>query len=364
MYIVYADDELLYSPTLVHEGFAISNTRLNFELNKAGSFQFLLPPNNVKYDNLVKLKTIITVYDDQEEIFRGRILYDEKDFYKRKQVYCEGHQAFLNDTILRPFEYTGSITNFLTMIINNHNSQVESAKQFTLGQVTVGDNNNYINRSSKKHMTTWNAIEQKLIDTHGGYIRIRKGSGGIYYLDYLESYNSVNTQVVEFGKNLIDLTEYVTAENLFTCLIPLGVTLNDETGEKLTIKDVNGGLDYVQNQTAINLFGKVWKVQEWDDVTLASNLLTKGTAFLNQSIDMAVSLNINAVDMHLLDVNTESIKLGDSIRVVSVPHGLDRYFLCSKVNMNLQSPDETEFTLGLSFKTLTDQQLEILKKTN
>lgn len=363
MYIVYADDQLLYSPNLVHEGYAISKPKVKQELNKAGSFSFLLPPNNVKYDDLVKLKTIITVYDDQEEIFRGRILYDEKDFYKRKQVYCEGHQAFLNDTILRPFSYTGSITDFLTMIINNHNSQVESAKQFTLGQVTVVDANNYINRSSKKHMSTWDVIEQKLIDTHGGYIRIRKGSG-IYYLDYLESYNSVNTQTVEFGRNLIDLTEYVTAENLFTCLIPLGYEIDSDTGERLTIASVNSGVDYLQNQTAINLFGYVWKVQEWDDVTIASNLKTKGTAFLNQSIDMAVSLNINAVDLHLLDVNTESIKLGDSIRVVSVPHGLDRYFLCSKVNMNLQSPDETEFTLGLSFKTLTDQQLEILKKTN
>ena len=223
MYIVYADGQLLYAPTMVHEGYAISKTKMKSELNKAGSFQFLLPPNNVKYDDLVKLKTIITVYDDEDEIFRGRILYDEKDFYKRKQVYCEGHMAFLNDSVLRPFSYTGGIKDFLTMILNNHNSQVESAKQFKLGRITVVDNNDYINRSSIKYMSTWDVIEQKLIDTHGGYIRIRKESDG-YYLDYLESYDSMNEQVVEFGKNLIDLTEYVTAEDLFTCLIPLGIS--------------------------------------------------------------------------------------------------------------------------------------------
>lgn len=363
MYIVYADDQLLYAPTMVHEGYAISKTKMKQELNKAGSFQFLLPPNNVKYNSLTKMKTIITVYDDEEEIFRGRILYDEKDFYQRKQIYCEGHMAFLNDTILRPFEFTGGIVAFLTMIINNHNSQVEAEKQFVLGNVTVVDNNNYINRSSIKYMTTWDVIEQKLIDTHGGYIRIRKGQN-CYYLDYLESYNSINDQVVEFGKNLIDLTEYVTAEKLFTCLIPLGVTLDEETGEKLTIKSVNNNLDYIQNNTAISLFGKIWTTHEWEDVTIASNLLTKANAYLNECIELAVSLNINAVDLHLLDVNTSSIKLGDSVRVVSVPHGLDKYFLCSKVNMNLQSPDETEYTLGVSFKTLTDQQMDIQKKTN
>lgn len=363
MYTVYADDELLYSPTLIHEGFAISNTKLSFELNKAGSFEFLLPPNNTRYNDLAKLKTIITVYEDDEEIFRGRILYDEKDFYKRKQVSCEGQMAFLNDSILRPFSYTGGIKGFLTMILENHNSQVEKSKQFKLGQVTVVDSNDYINRSSINHMSTWDVVEQKLINTHGGYIRIRKGSDG-YYLDYLESYNSTNNQVVEFGKNLIDLTEYVTAENLFTCLIPLGATLNTETGEKLTIESVNGGKDYIQNDTAISLFGKVWRTQEWEDVTVASNLLNKAKKFLQEYINLAVSLNISAVDLHLLDVDTSSIKLGDSIRVVSVPHDLDKYFLCSKIDLDLQSPDKTVYTMGVCFKTLTQQQLEILKRTN
>lgn len=354
MYTVYADNQLLYSPTLVYEGYAISNTQMQLELNKAGSFQFLLPPNNAIYNDLVKLKTIITVYDDDDEIFRGRILYDEKDFYKQKQVYCEGHMAFFNDSILRPFSYSGSIIDFLSMVLNNHNKQVESAKKFKLGDVTVVDTNDYINRSSTDYMYTWDVIKQKLLDTLGGYIKIRKEADG-YYLDYLDNFDSVSSQVIEFGKNLINLTEYVTAEDIFTCLIPLGATLNNETGEKLTIREVNGGLDYIQNTNAIALFGRVWRTHEWGDVTDASHLKKKGEARLQEYINSAITLNISAVDLHLLDVNTTAIRLGDLNRVLSVPHELDRYFLCSKINLNLQSPKSSVYTFGVSFKSLTQQ---------
>lgn len=71
-------------------------------------------------------------------------------------------------------------------------------------------------------------------------------------------------------------------------------------------------------------------MQTWDDVTVAANLLTKGNAFLQSGIEMAVSLSIKAVDLHLLNVNTERIKLGDYIRVVSLPHKLDKYFCVLK----------------------------------
>lgn len=65
-------------------------------------------------------------------------------------------------------------------------------------------------------------------------------------------------------------------------------------------------------------------MQQWDDVTIASNLLTKGNETLKAGIEMAVSLTMKAVDMHLLDVDTERIKLGDYVRVISLPHGLER----------------------------------------
>ena len=133
MYTIYVDGELLYAPTLVHEGYAVLNPKLTVELNKAGSLTFLLPPNNVMYDRIQKLKSVVTVLQDNEEIFRGRVLHDTRDFYNRKDVYCEGELSFLLDSIQRPYNLTGSFSDMFTQLINTHNEQVDEFKRFTVG---------------------------------------------------------------------------------------------------------------------------------------------------------------------------------------------------------------------------------------
>ena len=84
MYTILIDGKPLYAPNLVNEGYSVLNPKLTMELNKAGSLEFTVPPNNVMYDSIQKLKSIVQVFDGDEEIFRGRVLHDEKDFYKRK----------------------------------------------------------------------------------------------------------------------------------------------------------------------------------------------------------------------------------------------------------------------------------------
>ena len=363
MYTIYADGNALYSPHLVNEGYGVVSPKLTVELNKAGSLTFILPPNNVMYDSIQKLKTIITVLQDNEEIFRGRVLHDEKDFYNRKNVYCEGELSFLLDSVVRPYTFQGDIPVLFRQFISNHNEQVEEAKQFTVGSITVTDPNNYINRENSDYNNTLDEINAKLIDTHGGYIRPRL-QNGVRYIDLVEEYGKVSSQVIEFGVNLLDITEYITAEDIFTVLIPLGAEQKDADGNttgRLTIESVNNGKDYIEDETAIALFGRIWRTEKWDDVTIASNLLTKGSAFLQAGIEMAVSLTIKAVDLHLLNVDTERIKLGDYVRVISLPHKLDKNFLCSKIVIDMVNPDKTEFTLGVSFTALTDKQVNSTK---
>lgn len=363
MYTIYADGEALYSPHLANDGYSVLSPKLTVELNKAGSLTFILPPTNVMYDSIQKLKTIITVIQDNEEIFRGRVLHDEKDFYNRKNVYCEGELSFLLDSIQRPYSYQGSIGGLFKKFIDNHNAQVDEEKQFKVGTVTVTDSNNYINRENSGYNNTLDEIKAKLIDTHGGYLK-KTFKNSANYLDYLEEYGNISSQVIEFGVNMLDITEYITAEDVFTVLIPLGAEQKDAEGNtigRLTIESVNDGKDYIEDANAIALFGRIWKVQTWDDVTIASNLLTKGKEILKAGIEMAVSLTMKAVDMHLLDVDTERIRLGDYIRVVSPPHKLDQYFLCSKIVIDMVNPDKTEFTLGVSFTALTDKQVNSTK---
>lgn len=354
MYSVYADNRLLYSPDLTNDNYVVLSPKISYEVNKAGSFSFLLPPNNPLYDSINKLTTIITVYDGNDEIFRGRVLHDEKDFYNRKNVYCEGELSFFLDSIMRPYDFSGSITDLFTQFVTNHNSQVEAAKRFTVGNVTVTDPNNYIVRSSLQYPNTWDEMNEKFLKLLGGYIRIRK-DGTTRYVDYVTDYGHVSNQVIEFGINMLDISEYISADEVFTCLIPLGV--QDANGNRLTIKSVNNNVDYLVDQDAVALFGYIWKKCEWDDVTVAGNLLTKGRSYLSEGIELAVSLTMKAVDLHLLNVNTDRIAIGDMVRVISIPHKIDRYFMCTKVSLDLVSPDKSEYTFGFTYSTMTEKSL-------
>ena len=360
MYTIYAGSKLLYDPRLFHEGCGVISPKLTVELNKAGSLEFTLPPNNELYDEIKKLKTIITAYQNGVELFRGRILNDEKDFYKQKKTYCEGELAFLIDSTVRPYTFSGTVKELFTKYITWHNNRVDLDKQFKVGNVTVTGN---ITCENYNYPTTLDEISTQIIDVVGGHLIIRK-TGSDRYIDLLsEEDKETNTcsQVIEFGSNLLDISEYITAENIFTVIIPLGKTLNNESGEstneKLTIKSVNDGKDYIENSTAISLFGRIEKKVEWSEVETASELMTLGTNLLNKNIEMAVSLDIRAVDLNLLNADVDTIQVGDWVRVISLPHGLNALFQCTKIIYDMSNPDQNEYTFGYAYTSLTDQQV-------
>ena len=360
MYTIYTDGKLLHDPRLFHEGCGVLSPKLTIELNKAGSLDFTIPPNNERYDDITKLKSIVTVFQNGDELFRGRVLHDEKNFYKQKKTYCEGELAFLIDSTVRPYTFSGTVKNLFTKYITEHNSRVDADKRFTVGKVTVSGN---ITCENYNYPTTIDEITSQILDVVGGQIMIRK-EGSTRYIDLIsEEDSTTNTcsQVIEFGSNLLDITEYISAEDIFTVLIPVGATLNDSDGnttnEKLTIKSVNNGKDYIENSTAISLFGRIEKRVEWSEVEDASELLTLGTELLNSNIEMAVSLTIRAVDLNLLNANVDAIFVGDWVQVLSLPHALNKAFQCTKIVYDMVNPDQNEYTFGIKFSSLTDQQV-------
>lgn len=367
MFYIYADGNAVYAPHLSTEGYGVLSPKLTLELNKAGSLDFVLPPGNAMYDRITKLKSIITVFQNGEELFRGRVLHDEKDFYKQKQTYCEGELAFLLDSQQRPIKNstTKTVKAWFQYYISNHNSRVEAAKKFTAGNITVADANTSLTLKTEDYSSTWDEIEQRLLNEYGGYLKVRVVNG-VRYLDWLAESGETSSQIIEFGRNLLDITEHITAENIFTVLIPLGKTQSNSSGAttgKLTIASVNSNKDYLEDATAINLFGRIEATMDWSEVDNASTLKSLGQTALKQNIEQSITLTVKAVDMHLLDVNTEAIRLGDWVQVVSLPHGLNKLFQCTKIVYDMVSPDQTEYTFGVAYSSLTDKQANAQKLT-
>lgn len=366
MYTIYSDGKLVYAPHLSDAGCGVFTPQLTVELNKAGSLAFVMPPDNVMYDSINKLSSIITVKQDDNELFRGRVLNDEKDFYNQKKNYCEGELAFLIDSIQRPYTYTGTVANLFKKFISNHNSRVEDTKKFTVGTISVTNSDKEITVKGEDYCTTMDAITDKLLEVYGGYL-VTRGSGSTRYIDWVETSGDNSSQSIEFGYNLLDVTEYISGEDLFTVLVPIGKRQTNDEGDftgYVNISSVNGGKDYIENATAVSLFGRIETSESWSEVEDPSELKTLGEAYLSKCIELAVTLTVKAIDLNLLDVNYERIRLGDWVRVVSPPHNLDKWFQCTKIVYDLIDPEKTEYVFGVEYTSFTDKQVSGEKAIN
>ena len=201
MYQVYCDDILLHDPRL--QDFQLLSPSLSLEVNKTGSFTFTQYPDHPMAGLVQKLRSVITVEKDGAVLFRGRPLSSKEGFYKQQDYTCEGELAFLLDSRVRPFEMAGEVTELFTYLINQHNEQVEETKRFKVGNVTVTDPNDYINRSNVTYETTFDILKTRLLDTLGGYLWVRHEADGVY-LDYLADFSYMSTQRITFGENLLD----------------------------------------------------------------------------------------------------------------------------------------------------------------
>lgn len=363
MYRILVDGNLFVSSEI--EELAIINPQINQEMNKAGTFVFTLPPNHPGYNTIQKRLSIIDVFrdDDEEPLFEGVCVETTVDFFKQKKFTCEGELTFLNNSKLRPHKYAGLTSRqLLEAYIAEHNALVEANKRFTVGQVTVHDSNDSI-YCFTNYNSTMQEIKEDLVDDLGGFLRCRHEQG-IRYLDYLAESPRTNNQVIRLGENLLDLSQNIDTESIATAIIPLGHTLDTQSieglDERLTIKTAAvdsmhpSGKDYVFSEDAVENFGWIEKVVTWDDVTTVAALLAKGEAYLTDIQFENLVITAKAVDLGLTTDEFNKFRLLDSIRVVSAPHGLDRYFTLSKITINLNNPESDTITLGIEeAKTLS-----------
>ena len=112
----------------------------------------------------------------------------------------------------------------MELFVENHNAKVEEKKRFTVGNVTVMDSNDYIHYSNSEYSVTLEAIKDKLIKTHGGFLCIRYTDDG-KVLDYLSDFRTYSVQTVEFGKNLLDVKITKDHTERVTALIPYGAKI-------------------------------------------------------------------------------------------------------------------------------------------
>lgn len=359
MYKIFADNTLIYDGTV--EDYKIGKGIGTLETNKAGSFSFSVYPEHFFYDHFVKKKTVIKVTKSDRIFFRGRVLDEKEGMWKCREIVCEGELNFLQDSLIRPYRFNGTPREAFVKFVTEHNAQVDEFKRFQIGRVTVYDPNNYIARSNSNYENALKNLTSRLLeDSLGGYLHITHGEDGkdpVPTLHYLADFSDISDQNIEFGRNLKDYLKKSTGQAIATAIIPLGAKIDDKNSDtedpRLTIADVNNGLDYVYDAAAVAQHGWIFDTVIYDDVTLPENLKERGLSELSRRIRENITVELTAVDLHLLDRSIESFRYDTYVRVISPPHSFAETLLCHRQTFNILKPDNDTVTLGTSYSSFT-----------
>ena len=390
----------------------VLSPKLTREVSKGGSLTFTMPRDHPQYGMLQKMSTVVTVKQDGAEIWRGRILNHEQDWYNRRAIYCEGALSYFNDSCVTPFNYEGTLKQFLQHLIDAHNAQVEAKmKQFRLGTVTAalgdlvvhfGDADKY--GVGEDYGSIWEIIDKMILKAFGGYSYCTFDSEtGLNVLNYCdqayEAKREVN-QTIEYGVNLLDLTEKTDTNDLFTRIYPVGnkhtvkktawyykllwwkdhsqdsdedheerwgITGTDSATVKKYLPASGWSYDlkegWIQNDEAAAKFGIIAKVRE-QDTDSANDTFAAGVQDLQQNYAMVTSYTVKAVDLVDAGYDLDRLTFASYAHILSAPHGVDAIMLCTKLVEPLDRPDKKEYTFGMTRRTLTDRQAASMGRTN
>lgn len=378
MYVITLDNGGTH--TIIHEpgdsDIKVDSAKISREVNKFDSLTFDIYPGNPGYSLLTPFATLVTVTDLKrgKTVFDGRVIQPapsmDSDGTAYKSVTCESVMGYLCDSNQEweeqrhwsgsEQEGTNGLQEFLSHLLYVHNSRVEEYKRINLGNITLQtfDTSDGVTKGVSRD-STWNNISDKLLDVFGGEMRVRRGEDGLLYLDYAEQLGTARATKLTVARNMEEGSREVDFNSVITRFYPYGAKLTEteldpETGEqnevetenRLTIESVNNGVPYIDDEVAIEKYGIIEGYYEWDDVTVASNLLTKGQQWLGANNAVPVSHSFSALDLSLLGLDIDSFEIWDTYPCYNPLIDVDEELEIVKQTIDISEPENSSFDMG------------------
>ena len=372
MYQIFFKGFPIYDPRGQEKGLTIYDPDCHLAVGEAGNLSFTIDNGHPYAHQLTRMKDVLRLLDDGRTIYKGRIRKDPRDFGLSKRIESEGLLACLNDSIIPPFNFpddfqedaaylaaaeNGNVIRFfLEWLLAEHNSQVGPDQQIQLGEVTVSDPNNYITRSSSDYLKTMEVVKKKLIEMLTGYLLVDY-STDIPTLNYYADLPLTNIQKVKFGENLLDFLDDTDATDTYTAILPLGkdnLTIEDLEDGEISPGIWKQGKIIYSVEAEENTGGRITRVVKWDDVTLATNLRSKGvTELTTAGVKHIRSITVKAADLGGVD-GIPHFVVGRYVQLDSKPHGFDDAYPLMEINPNILNPADTEITMGATILSASD----------
>lgn len=360
MFKVYCDGKLIHDSNL--ESLRITNAKVELELGKTGLFNFTIYPNHPYYDEISLMLSTVSVTRRGEPLFNGRVLKIAYGFHNEKNVSCEGDLAYLLDTIVEPLAYYGSFAEYLDRLISIHNAQVDSTKQFKVGNFSAADFFPF-EVVTNSYTRTLDEIEEKIIGQSGCYLQTRTVDG-VRYLDVLSydvDINNTSNQSITYGKNLTDIQREVDGSEVFSSIYPLG---DEVDGARVGIASVNNWKAYITDDEAVAKYGLIHKIVEFNGIKDPQQLKTAATNYMRNNYLELTSTEITVVDTSPTDPALDTFAPGQWVNVYSKHHFAENptRLLVRKMSIDINNHKNTRIEVGRIKRGLAENIAAVTSK--
>lgn len=367
----------------------VTNQTLELEKNQIGYYECDIPYTvwhdryGIQPDDLVERQIDVMVEEDDEILFMGYLTEKEIVFDRALHIYMTGILGTLdeNQMMLEPRSYmlTCNTDGTWTSIVNEPDAANPSlwyalhSNSFSTNNIGVytGDAPT-VQRGTIKDLsdegwqigTAWSFIQKYFLDEYDGYLYVHYDRNPKYpghvepRMEYKLDVPTTTVQTIEYGKNLLDLEVSSKLPSDFCNNVFARGTNTTTKGfwifkKTKTTQLIASAYNYESEQK----YGEVSYCLMMDGNTTQDGLKQAAQEELDSHPqEPEVSLQLTAFDRVDAGVQTDRIGFMKKSHVLSGPHGIDGWYVCTKVSFDPADPGNKQYTYGNPPKKLTDQQ--------
>lgn len=382
MYKVKVDEKLLCFTGSVNGMEYVTDPDVKLVVNGVDSFSFAIYPQHPLYKKIVCKVSRVKIWRDSELLFYGEVTGYSQDMYGIRTYDCEGALAWLNDLHFAYSISGATPKDVLYWYIKMYNQKLrDKSKSFELGTVTVhkamtqDGTEGTIARSSGVYPSFWEEIQDKLLDSFGGILRVRYvGSDTCAgYIDWLAIPDGTCAQDVRYAKNLLNCDWTYDCTSIATAVVPLGkrkdssgdnevrLTIDkaDDDDATFMIQYMTGTDDLVKSgnmvysKSRMEKYGLIQQAVTFDDITDAGTLAYQGAVWLRQNGKAASTISAEAIDLADIDESVEHFTLGDYVRTKLPSDIAENLFPITAIEIPIAAPENAKLTVGTQESSIT-----------
>ena len=382
MYKIKVDEKLLCFTGSVSGMEHVTDPDVKLVVNGVDSFSFAIYPQHPLYKKIVCKVSRVKIWRDSKLLFYGEVTGYSQDMYGIRTYDCEGALAWLNDLHFAYSISGATPKDVLYWYIKMYNQKLrDKSKSFELGTVTVhkamtqDGTEGTIARSSGVYPSFWEEIQDKLLNSFGGILRVRYvGSDTCAgYIDWLAIPDGTCTQDVRYAKNLLNCDWTYDCTSIATAVVPLGkrkgssgdnevrLTIDkaDDDDATFMIQYMTGTDDLVKygnmvdSKSRMEKYGLIQQAVTFDDVTDTGTLAYQGAVWLRQNGKASSTISAEAIDLADIDESVEHFTLGDYVRTKLPGDSAESLFPITAIEIPIAAPENAKLTVGTQESGIT-----------